>query len=143
RLDYYEELLAGLGVRAPSRFTPEELASAIGTHAIDRVIITSPDFSHAGHIVASLGAGADVIVEKPLTIDERGVRQVADAVAASGRDVIVTFNYRYAPRSSAMKRLIAGGEIGEVTSVHFEWLLDTAHGADYFRRWHRYKDKSG
>src|SRR5690606_20513915 len=21
--------------------------------------------------------------------------------------------------------------------------LDTAHGADYFRRWHRYKDKSG
>jgi predicted dehydrogenase len=27
--------------------------------------------------------------------------------------------------------------------VHFEWLLDTVHGADYFRRWHRLKDKSG
>ena len=27
--------------------------------------------------------------------------------------------------------------------MHFEWLLDTAHGADYFRRWHRLKDVSG
>jgi predicted dehydrogenase len=30
-----------------------------------------------------------------------------------------------------------------VTSVHFEWVLDTAHGADYFRRWHRDKQTSG
>jgi predicted dehydrogenase len=27
--------------------------------------------------------------------------------------------------------------------VHFEWVLDTAHGADYFRRWHRDKASSG
>jgi len=30
-----------------------------------------------------------------------------------------------------------------VTSVNFEWVLDTVHGADYFRRWHRDKAKSG
>ena len=42
-----------------------------------------------------------------------------------------------------VRQLIADGAIGEVTSVHFEWLLDTAHGADYFRRWHRLKDVSG
>jgi predicted dehydrogenase len=27
--------------------------------------------------------------------------------------------------------------------VHFEWALDTVHGADYFRRWHREKKNSG
>jgi predicted dehydrogenase len=27
--------------------------------------------------------------------------------------------------------------------VHFEWLLNTEHGADYFRRWHRDKRNSG
>jgi predicted dehydrogenase len=27
--------------------------------------------------------------------------------------------------------------------VHFEWLLDVRHGADYFRRWHREKRASG
>lgn len=27
--------------------------------------------------------------------------------------------------------------------MHFEWLLNTEHGADYFRRWHRDKRNSG
>ena len=35
------------------------------------------------------------------------------------------------------------GAIGTIKSVHFEWLLDTKHGADYFRRWHRDKRNSG
>ena len=55
----------------------------------------------------------------------------------------MTFNYRYAPRNSSLRQVIASGEIGEVTSVHFEWALDTVHGADYFRRWHREKKNSG
>jgi predicted dehydrogenase len=33
--------------------------------------------------------------------------------------------------------------IFKVLSVHFEWLLDTVHGADFFRRWHRQKVNSG
>jgi predicted dehydrogenase len=33
--------------------------------------------------------------------------------------------------------------IGDILSVHFEWTLDTWHGADYFRRWHRDIANSG
>nr|WP_269328219.1 Gfo/Idh/MocA family oxidoreductase [Kineosporia mesophila] len=55
----------------------------------------------------------------------------------------MTFNYRYAPRNSSLREVIAAGLVGEVTSVHFEWALDTVHGADYFRRWHRDKANSG
>ena len=58
-------------------------------------------------------------------------------------ELIVTFNYRYSPRNSALRQVIADGTIGNVTSVHFEWVLDTVHGADYFRRWHREKSASG
>ncbi|KAK7441552.1 hypothetical protein VKT23_016545 [Stygiomarasmius scandens] len=68
---------------------------------------------------------------------------------------------RYNPVHELVKRTIAEGKIGEgqylkflvckisevisplVLSVHFEWLLDTVHGADYFRRWHRLKSSSG
>jgi predicted dehydrogenase len=42
-----------------------------------------------------------------------------------------------------VKELLDAGAIGEVVSVNFEWLLDTIHGADYFRRWHRRKENSG
>mgnify|MGYP000088032926 CR=1 FL=1 len=138
------ELALGREALAPAaRFDPDGLAEAIREHAVDRVIVTSPDFTHAEVVAEALDAGADAVVEKPLTIDEAGVRTIAEAVERTGRDVVVTFNYRYAPRNWALKRLIASGEIGDVTSVHFEWVLDTAHGADYFRRWHRYKDRSG
>ena len=142
RLGYYEAALPA-GVAAPHRFTPDQLASVIASHQIDRVIITSPDATHADHAVAALHAGADVVVEKPLTTSVAGVRKIADAVDATGGTVTVTFNYRYSPRNTALRQLIVNGEIGDVTSVHFEWVLDTAHGADYFRRWHRDKATSG
>lgn len=141
RLEWSEGQHAALG--SPARFAPDKLAEAVREHAVDRVIITSPDFTHADYIVQALEAGADVVVEKPLTTNEDGVRRIAEAVQRTGREVIITFNYRYSPRNSELKRVIESGEIGEVTSVHFEWVLDTAHGADYFRRWHRNKEMSG
>jgi predicted dehydrogenase len=127
----------------PARFAPADLAAAVREHRLDRVIVTTPDLTHADYVVAALEAGADVVVEKPLTTTEEGVRRIAEASERTGRHVTLTFNYRYAPRNTALREVIAAGRIGEVTSVHFEWVLDTAHGADYFRRWHREKANSG
>ncbi|MCL2735792.1 MAG: Gfo/Idh/MocA family oxidoreductase [Propionibacteriaceae bacterium] len=122
---------------------PDDLESILARSGAERVIVTSPDYTHADMICRSLRAGTDVITEKPLTIDAASVHAIADAVQATRRHVVVTFNYRYSPRNSALKEVIQSGEIGEVTSVAFEWVLDTAHGADYFRRWHRDKTNSG
>jgi predicted dehydrogenase len=122
---------------------PDELESVIAAARADRAIITSPDVTHAGLIARSLDAGVDVVVEKPLTIDPAGTRLIAAAVARSGRQVVVTHNYRYSPRNSGLRELVASGAIGTPLSVTFEWVLDTAHGADYFRRWHRDKANSG
>ncbi|WP_210479230.1 Gfo/Idh/MocA family protein [Naasia sp. SYSU D00948] len=143
RLDWSEQRLRSAGLEAPARFDPAELGDAVRAHRIDRVIVTTPDFTHADYAVAALEAGADAVVEKPLTTTEEGVRRIAEAAERTGRAVTVTFNYRYSPRNSALRRVIQSGEIGQVTSVHFEWVLDTAHGADYFRRWHRVKENSG
>lgn len=143
RLDWFDEYVGARGLKAPERFDSREITDFVRTRAVDRVIVTTPDFTHAQLVVAALEGGADVIVEKPLTIDEDGLRRIADAAERTGNDVIVTFNYRYSPRNSALRRVIASGEIGDVTSVHFEWVLDTVHGADYFRRWHREKANSG
>ena len=134
---------AGLDVTGVLTGHPDQLADVIAKSGADRAIITSPDFTHAGLIARSLDAGVDVVVEKPLTIDPGGTRLIAAAVARSGRKVVVTHNYRYSPRNSALKKLVKEGSIGTPLSVTFEWVLDTAHGADYFRRWHRDKANSG
>jgi predicted dehydrogenase len=93
--------------------------------------------------VAALHAGCDVVTEKPMTVDAPRCQRILDAVAETGRKVSVAFNYRYNPLHEQLRRLIADGAVGEVGSVHFEWLLDVRHGADYFRRWHREKANSG
>ncbi len=145
RLQVHLDRLAGAGLDVSGVVTgvPEDLERVIAETRADRVIITSPDYTHAGLIVRSLDAGTDVVVEKPLTIDPESTRQIAEAVSRSGKQVVVTHNYRYSPRNSGLKELIKNGSVGRPLSVVFEWVLDTAHGADYFRRWHRDKQFSG
>jgi len=145
RLDHYARRIAERLPDAgrPVLSDPGELEAVIRDERVDRVIVTSPDFTHAGYVARSLRAGANVVVEKPLTVNEEGSRIIAEAVEQTGGEVVMTFNYRYAPRNSAFKRVISSGAIGRPVSVHFEWVLDTSHGADYFRRWHRQKQNSG
>jgi len=144
RVEFYQQLIQELGAPGPvASFDPADLTSFIQDNNIDRVVVTTPDYTHADYIVEALRAGADVVVEKPLTIDADGCRRITRAVHETGRNVVVTFNYRYSPRNSALKEIIQSGVIGKVTSIDFSWVLDTVHGADYFRRWHREKKNSG
>ena len=144
RLDFYADHIAQNG--GPTdipRYAPELFPDMLTRESPDVLIVTSPDFTHARYVIAGLDAGLDVICEKPMTIDAESLRQIVDAAERSTGKLIVTFNYRYSPRNSVVRQAIQDGQIGQVTSVHFEWCLDTVHGADYFRRWHREKDKSG
>lgn len=109
----------------------------------DVAIITTIDAAHAQYIVSALEAGCDVISEKPLTTDAHMLREIYEAQRRTGKKVTVTFNCRFMPIFMRVKELLNAGAIGEILSVHYEWLLDTSHGADYFRRWHRERRNSG
>jgi len=106
-------------------------------------IVTVKDCYHHEYIVRLLNSGVDAITEKPMTIDEVKAKEILDAQKATGKKVVVTFNYRFAPYVTKVKEVIATGVIGEILNVDFEYMLDTWHGADYFRRWHANKANSG
>ncbi len=144
RMRYYNGTFAeSYGASAVATYGPEEFVRMLDEQRVDVVIVTSVDRTHDHYIVTALDHGCDVISEKPLTTDADKCQRILDAQRRTGRRLTVSFNYRYAPRNSRVKELIASGAIGDVQSVHFEWLLDTRHGADYFRRWHRDKRNSG
>jgi len=109
----------------------------------DVVIVCTPDYLHADYIIRSLANGCDVICEKPITTDTEKCRTILATVAEHDHQVRVTFNLRWIPALGQLRRLVADGTIGTVKHVHLEYLLDTRHGADYFRRWHSEKKKSG
>jgi len=109
----------------------------------DTVIVTPKDCAHDDYIIRALKAGCDVISEKPLTTTFEKANAIKKAKEETGGDVIVTFNLRFQPFFMRIKELIKEGIIGDILSVHFEWMLNTRHGADYFRRWHRERENSG
>ncbi|OSP53854.1 Gfo/Idh/MocA family oxidoreductase [Pseudoruegeria sp. SK021] len=144
RMDYTNKLLGDDFQIGPlPTYKAGDFGKMLDDTGADVVIVTSIDRTHHIYIIAALEAGRDVITEKPMTTDATKCQQIIDAVERTGRSVRVTFNYRYAPHNAAVHELILSGAIGDVYSVHFEWLLDTKHGADYFRRWHRDKRNSG
>jgi predicted dehydrogenase len=143
RMDYANRLLEKAGAAPVPTWKADSFEAMIRETRPDVVIVTTVDRTHDDYIVRALHAGCDVITEKPMTIDEQRALRILDAIEQTGREVRVAFNYRYAPHHSKVRELLRDGVIGEVFSVHFEWLLNTEHGADYFRRWHREKRNSG
>jgi predicted dehydrogenase len=109
----------------------------------DLLMVTTVDGFHSEYIVKALDRGIDVMTEKPMTIDAAQCQAVLDAEKRNKRKIIVTFNYRYAPRHQKIKEILLSGQIGRLISVDFSWYLDVIHGADYFRRWHRLRKNSG
>lgn len=109
----------------------------------DSVIVTTKDADHDYYIVKAMEKGCDVVSEKPVTTTFEKALNIKKAKEKYGKDIIVTFNLRHHPLFLKAKELIKNGEIGEVLSVHYEWMLNTSHGADYFRRWHRERKNSG
>jgi predicted dehydrogenase len=107
------------------------------------LMVTTVDSTHHEFITKAVARGITVITEKPMVTEAAQCQKVLDAEKKYKNPIIVTFNYRYAPKHQKIKELIQAGEIGDVTSVDFSWFLDTRHGADYFRRWHRLKSGGG
>ena len=146
RMEYYNREFLKVdceGYPDVPMFTADRFDEMIAVTKPDVVIVTSMDRTHHIYGCRAMELGCDVISEKPMTVDAEKCQQIIDTQKATGRNYRVTFNYRYAPRNTEVKRLLKEGIVGEVTTVNFEWLLDTSHGADYFRRWHRNKANTG
>ncbi len=124
-------------------YDADEFDKMIEEQKPDCVIVTSIDRTHHKYIIRAMELGCDVVSEKPMTVDNVKCQEILDTAKRTGRKLRVTFNYRYAPHNSKIRELIMNDTIGEVKQVNFEWFLNTSHGADYFRRWHRDKRNSG
>jgi predicted dehydrogenase len=144
RMNYYnEENRRRFQAMPVPTFLAGDFDRMIAATHPDVVIVTTVDCFHHEYIIRAMELGCDVVTEKPLTVDAEKTRAILDAVQRTGRNLRVTFNYRYQPGFGIVKKMVSEGAIGKPTAVDFAWLLDTRHGADYFHRWHREKDKSG
>ena len=143
RMDFSNAAIKKMGGKVAKTYKAQDFEKMIKKEKPDTVIVTTIDRMHHHYIIRAMELGCNAISEKPMTTDETKCQEILDAIEKTGKELRVTFNYRYSPVATKIRELIMDGEIGKVTSVHFEWLLNTSHGADYYRRWHRDKRNSG
>ena len=144
RLSYYNRRLVDeLGYHDVAAYGADDFDRMVEETEPDVVIVTTVDAFHHEYVVRAMELGCDAITEKPMTTDAEKCNLIIDAVKRTGRELRVAFNYRWAPGATKVKQVISEGIIGDILHVALEYWLDTSHGADYFRRWHREKQNSG
>ncbi|MFI8346900.1 Gfo/Idh/MocA family protein [Streptomyces sp. NPDC085596] len=117
-----------------------EVAADPRVHAVS---ITAPNFLHREIGVAMAEAGKHIWIEKPVGLSGADARAVADAVAQTGVQGAVGFNYRNAPAVEAARELIASGGIGRVTHARVRLFSDYAAHPDGALTWRYERDRGG
>ena len=144
RMDWHnQQLQAKFGMKPLPSCHADDFDAMIRQTKPDAVIVTTVDAWHHHYIIRAMELGCDVISEKPLTTTIDRLKAIDDAIHRTGKSLRVTFNYRYAPAYTQFRKLMMAGALGRPLALDFSWMLDTRHGADYFRRWHREKQHSG
>jgi predicted dehydrogenase len=91
---------------------------AAGIDLLDVVVTES---AHAECARAALESGVDVVVEKPLALTSREVRELYDLAAARGRHIYVGHVLRFDPRYIALQQERRGGALRHLSlERHFQ-----------------------
>ena len=144
RLEYHQSrIIAEYGYQDFRVYHSDDFDRLIEETRPDVVIVTTVDAFHHKYIIRAMELGCDVVTEKPMTIDAAKCNAIMDTIENTGKNLRVAFNYRWSPGATKVREVIQKGTIGEILHVDMEYWLNTSHGADYFRRWHREKNKSG
>jgi len=87
----------------------------VGLDEVDIVSVTLPVYLHAPVTIAALERGKHVLCEKPMAMNAREARRIADAAKKARRLVAYgSARVRYSPEAETAKRLIAEGKLGKI-----------------------------
>jgi predicted dehydrogenase len=114
----------------------EEMLATEDLEAID--VCTTTD-AHLPITLASLQAGKNVFVEKPIARRYSEALQMAEAAKQYKRKLMVGMNNRFRPDTMILKSFVEKGELGKVFYAKSGWLRKLSTD----NPWITQKDKSG
>lgn len=117
-----------LGQAMADRYSVDRVFSShqdlLSTVRPDVVHITTPPASHVAIAMDALDSGADVFVEKPVSVTRSDWKHLRDKVQASGRVLVEDHNYLFDPAVRQLRDLIEQGDVGEVLHVDARFVQD-------------------
>jgi predicted dehydrogenase len=147
RLVVVTDVNASLATRLAERFGYERVESdwrrAVEAADIDLVVACLPPTLNHEVVLAAAAAGKHVVCEKPLAASAAAAAELLRACRAAGVFHGLGAAYRWTPALRAIRRLIEGGELGEVRSLQAQFLLDYAADPDVPLLWRFQKSVAG
>ncbi len=98
-----------------------DIEEVLGYEQPDALLICTPTHLHEAHVLAALGAGVHILVERPLAMSKAGVQRILKAAGKTDRVVMVGMNHRYRPDVQIVRSFVQSGELGEIDSVRGSW----------------------
>ena len=99
-----------------------DLHQMLEREVIAAVIVCTSTDAHKEVTLASLEAGKDVLVEKPIARRHAEAVAMADMAKATKRKLMVGMNHRFRPDTMILKSFIEGKELGKVFYTKAAWL---------------------
>lgn len=124
----------------------KEMAEKLGTHYYsthtemleaekpEGVIIAVPPKFHTSIAIDCMKAGADVLVEKPITLTAEEADEIIKTAENLGRKVLVGQHHRFDPTVRRTRERIQSGEMGKLIGFHIFGTLpkpDWYYAQDY------------
>ncbi|MEM7405042.1 MAG: Gfo/Idh/MocA family oxidoreductase [Pseudomonadota bacterium] len=106
----------------------------LDAETLDGVIVATPNSAHAPVGIQCLERGLAVLMEKPFADTVRAGEALLEAAQRSGAPLAVGHHRRFDPTVERAGSLIAAGEIGQLTGLHFLWSM-RKQDAYYDVRW--------
>lgn len=127
--DRASEFAGGFGI-SPHKISPN-LDSFLG-NSYDLVYVGVPSGFHRDVGLQVMGAGHNLVMEKPIEITIGAADELIAASAEQGVQMYVISQYRYKPDVQKVRGILEEGLLGDITkvSIGVNWLRDE----EYYRR---------
>lgn len=105
--------------------------SLVDDDSVDVVYIATPHSEHHPNAILALNAGKHLLIEKPITVNARQARDLANLSAGRGLTMLEAMWTRFLPHMVHIREVLTAGMIGDVLTLaadHTQLLpVDPAH----------------
>lgn len=136
RVDMAKEKVAGTGAKVYA--TMEEL---LANEKPDIIDICTPSYLHADMAIKALESGANVLCEKPMTLNTEDAKRVLEAAKKSDKLFMVAHVVRFMAPYMYLRNVIKSGEMGKLLRLDMKRI--SAIPTWSWEDWMRQPEKSG
>lgn len=133
----------GAQLEVPEEYRFTDYRELIHCPQVEAVEICTPNYLHIPMAMEVVKAGKALELEKPLSVDYKGVDELVSAIEEKGIVNMTCFSYRFMPAVRYAKHLIETGKLGKIINVDVAYLKSSGFWAGRRLDWRFVKEYAG